>query len=264
MSGRPEGFRLARYRGKFAVVWYEDGKRHRRSLGTADPTHARTALGEFIAVRERNTKPQRMTVAAILEAYETDRVGQVASPGAIRYSIMALLPLLGPLLPEHITESQCRGYVRARQAAGRKPGTARTELGVLSTALHWAQRKGWIAVAPYVHRPRAQPPRDRHLNRDEAARLIAAAEQPHVKLFILLALHSAGGAAALLELTWDRVDLGNNLIYLDAGDVKVGRPKGRATVPLTDTLRAALVEAKKGALLVRRAPAQIRQRPRIP
>jgi integrase len=49
----------------------------------------------------------------------------------------------------------------------------------------------------------------------------------------------------VLELTWDRVDLEAGMIRLGLGDT---RAKGRATVPMTDSAREALLEAREAAL----------------
>lgn len=247
MRKAQDGYRIAPHRGRLAVVWYEDGQRQRRSLGTDDPATARARLGEFIALKERQERPNRMTVGAILDAYQREKSSRVASPDAIKYAVQALKPHFGDLFPEHINRTQCEGYAKLRSKAGRKPGTARNELGVLRSALLWAQKdKQWI-TAPHVWKPHSQPPRERHLSREEAAKIIAAAEATHLKLFIQLGLHTAGRMRALLELTWDRVDFAAGLIYLAASQ-RQHRAKGRATVPMTDTLRAALEEAKRGAL----------------
>ena len=75
MRGEGE-YRLGRHRGKFVVRFTdEDGVPRRHSLGTDDAAEARAALGEYIDSRERLTRPGRMTVAAILGAYEADRAG---------------------------------------------------------------------------------------------------------------------------------------------------------------------------------------------
>lgn len=77
--------------------------------------------------------------------------------------------------------------------------------------------------------------------------LIAAATFPHVRLFIVLALATGGRDSALRELTWDRVDFDRGLIDLKNPDI--ARPhKGRAVVPMNRTARAALMEAREGAL----------------
>lgn len=69
-----------------------------------------------------------------------------------------------------------------------------------------------------------------------------AAETSHVRLFIILALATAGRMTAILELTWDRVEFDRGVVRLGEGD---RRRKGRATVPMTDRLRVALEDAVK-------------------
>lgn len=76
--------------------------------------------------------------------------------------------------------------------------------------------------------------------------LLGAASMPHVKLFIRLALSTAGRASALLELTWDRVDVSARRIDLRDPDRPRTR-KGRAMVPINDSLLEALVKAREGA-----------------
>jgi integrase len=56
-----------------------------------------------------------------------------------------------------------------------------------------------------------------------------------------------GRVSALLELTWDRVDLEARRIEL-RDPTKQQTRKGRATVPINDTLFSALVEAKEAAI----------------
>jgi integrase len=48
--------------------------------------------------------------------------------------------------------------------------------------------------------------------------------------------------AAILDLTWDRVDFERGIIRLGTGEK---RRKGRATVPMTERSRAELLEAAK-------------------
>lgn len=151
--------------------------------------------------------------------------------------------MLGDLGPEHLTKERCRFYAARRRAEGRKDGTIIRELGTLRAALVWAQRERWIADAPHVEKPRQPPPRDRWLTRAEATRLIDAALAPHVRLFLQLALYTAGRAGAILDLTWDRVDLRGGRV--DLGRTQGG--KGRAVVPIPAPLLTALWEAREGA-----------------
>lgn len=58
-------------------------------------------------------------------------------------------------------------------------------------------------------------------------------------------LSTAARVTAVLELTWDRVDFERRQINLRTGD---GQRKGRAIVPMTESLYAALLNARKAAL----------------
>lgn len=66
---------------------------------------------------------------------------------------------------------------------------------------------------------------------------------PHLKLFVHLALKTAGRKAAILGLTWDRVDLENRLIDLRDPELK-GNRKGRAVIPIGDRLYEELQKAQ--------------------
>ncbi len=57
-------------------------------------------------------------------------------------------------------------------------------------------------------------------------RLLDAAITQHIRLFIVLALATAGRMAAILDLTWDRVDLQSGVIRSN----RRKRRKGRAAI----------------------------------
>jgi integrase len=148
--------------------------------------------------------------------------------------------------PMSITSKDCRDYAKARKASGRQAGTICTELAHLRVCLAWAVKARIIREAPHIERPQLPPSKERHLSRSEAERVIVAAIAPHVRLFIILAISTAARATALLELKWDRIDFERGLIVLGDPDRTI-RQKGRATVPMTNTARAALSAAKEGA-----------------
>ena len=257
---KPEGYVLGIHRGQYVVYWYEGGHRLRRALSTADAGTARARLAEFAAIRERSSRPERPTVGHLMSMYIADRTPRVRSPGAITNAWKALAPFFRDLYPEHITQASCEAYQRARTAQKTKSpnpkakprfvklGTVRQELGVLRSGMNWSAKKDLIVKAPFVWRPPVQKPRERHLSRDEFAALLGAARMPHVRLYMLLGVHTIGRMAALLGLTWDRVDFDRGIVDLTVS--KQDRMKGRAIVPMTATLRAALAEAYKGATSV--------------
>ncbi len=102
----------------------------------------------------------------------------------------------------------------------------------LRAALRWAAGRGkLIAAVPPLTMPERPPARDRWLTREEAARLVAACGSHHVRLFVLLALHTAARAGAILALTWDRVDMERRRIDFREPDRPETR-KRRVAVPI--------------------------------
>ena len=113
--------------------------------------------------------------------------------------------------------------------------------------LRWAERQGLISHAPHIERPPKPRPRERHLTRAEVRSLLDAASHPHVRLYAILAYTTAARNSALLELRWNRCDFEMGRIDLRDPD-KTTPHKGRAIVPMLRTTRAALLEARQGAL----------------
>ncbi len=76
---------------------------------------------------------------------------------------------------------------------------------------------------------------------------MSAARAPHVRLAIVLMLGTAARVRAILDLTWTRCDFDRGLITLAVPGDPTPR-KGRAVVPMNGMVRAALSEARGGAL----------------
>ncbi|RMF00171.1 MAG: site-specific integrase [Alphaproteobacteria bacterium] len=231
--------RLAKHRGKFCAVWYENGRRIRRSLGTDDLTAAKRRLAELDRARQRL---REHSVADLYKAYAAAK-----GRARIRDAWKALAPTFGPLGPAQITEGLCRAYAQEREARGISTGTIHTELLYLAAALNRAERLGLIEKAPHVWKPQKPRPRDRRLSREEARALVDAAHMPHVRLALILMLGTAARVGAVLDLTWNRVDFDRGLIHLDNPE-RAETTKRRATVPMNATVRAALEAARAGAL----------------
>jgi integrase len=235
---------IGRLRGGFCLVWYEDGKRRRRALGTSDASAARQIAP---AVYHELTRPKGSTVAALWSAYTADMKGRSVVT-TMAFTWKAIGPAFKTLEPRDITIEHCREYARRRRAEGKKDGTIHTELGHLRMVLLWAAKRRLIDAAPHIERPSATKPQgDKHLTREELRRLLDACDMPHIKMFTHLAYATAGRASALLGLTWDRVDFERGKIDLrDPALTK--RHKGRAIVPMTATLRAVLSEQHQLAM----------------
>jgi len=180
------------------------------------------------------------TVADYVSQYIAEKADKkAASLNAMRYAWQALEPTFASLRPDQISRKLCQEYAKKRYLEEVSAGTIIKELGVLKAALGWAKK----TEGAVFEMPPSPPPRDRYITLDEFNRLLPVCTHPHVRLFALLAWYTAGRASALFELTWDRVDFKRCQIRLSKGQ---GRQKGRATVPIADRLRTALLEAQEG------------------
>ena len=249
-------YRLVLRGNRFYVRWWQDGAWQRVSAGTEDRDTAQVFLDQYTAGIANPGPPPAPTISAILDGYLADRKETVASYDTLRHAAAALRRHLGNLQPDHMTRERSRFYASRRRAEGhmvgkagkqrQKPtgnGTIIRELVTLRAALKWAHSERWITYLPTIDVPKAPPPRDRWLSHEEAMRLLASAKVPHIRLFLALALYTAGRAGAILQLRWSAVDLGRRLIDLGDG----AGNKHRAIVPINDELLPLLTEAKAGA-----------------
>lgn len=230
--------RLVWYRNSFAAYWRdESGAPRRVSLRTSDRETASRRLIDL----EAELKQKPVTVAEIVEAYRTDKATKPVAERA-KFAWQHLSPVFGHLRPDQVDRARTRAYAAMRRRAEIKDGTIIKELSILRAALRWNDK----ATPAIVELPPAPAPKSRHLSRAEYRRLREAAKPiPHLYLFVVLAYTTAGRASAILELTWDRIDFDRAQIQLGLGE---RRTKGRATTPMTENARAALIAAREGAL----------------
>jgi integrase len=238
-------YRLQRLNGRFAIAWEENGKRRRFRLVAASPTEARAAFQDFIREHNALTRPvERLTVKDIWSDYVAEKEAQErVSVSRMRDAWKSLAGDFGALDPRDITPALIRAYTAKRRKLGISDGTIHTELCYLRASLRFALRER----APDIRLPPKPRPRERHLTTDEARELINASHMPHVRLYILLALHTAGRPSSILDLAWNRVDPGKGTIQLDNPD-RDRTAKGRATVPMAEELRQPLADARAAAL----------------
>lgn len=224
------------YRSKYYAVWREGGTTKRVSLRTEDRGIAKQRLEDL------KLKPAADTVGQIIDAYFDDKKSLSSYPSMVE-AWKNLKPHFAHLRPDQITRLICRSYTESRRRKKIKDGTIIKELGVVRAGINW-----YTPNSPAQFEMPPQPaPKDRYLTRKEYTDLLEGCATPHIRLYVILALSTAGRQSAILQLTWDRVDFERGLIQLSIPD-EHGRKKGRATVPMTKAARSALEDAKKAAL----------------
>lgn len=230
---------IGRLRGGYCVYWTDaSGQRRRFQL------KARTRAEAESEGRDRYLKetaaPGGANISAIWEAY-IDHLGTKPTAKTMEYTGRAVLPHFGALRPDQVTIADCRAYAQARELAGRKPGSIHTELGHLRSALRFAQKSRMIDSVPHIEVPPKPASDVRPLTDAQIRAILDGCGAPHIRLAVILLLATGARVSAVLDLTWNRVDMERGVIDLRLPD-GVTR-KGRAVVPMNRMARAALETA---------------------
>lgn len=221
---------IRKHRGVYVLQTIEDGRRVRRSLGTSDKAEAIRRLEHVKltnAVIDRNTQK---TVEELFEAYLTKLELQGKVTERWRYIWKFLSKTFGSIYPQYITPEMCLEYSKIRGVA---PGTLNLELGLLRSILIHAYKHRMIPNAIYIPVPTKPSPKTGYINREEFSKLLSGSNEPHIKLFLILAITTGARSNALLDLEWDRVDLERRILDLRLRDSHLR--KGRAVIPINDT-----------------------------
>jgi integrase len=236
-------------RGKLGVwrlCWTENRRKRTRSIRTADEAAADQWFDRFIAELDQPARPEAPTVSTIVGGYLQSRDGVVVDYARAKLTADHIKAKLGWMEVDALRPSHTVTYARQRRAEGRGDGTIRRELTTLRAALRWAQGERLITAAPAVRMPPKPAPRDRWLTREEADKLLAGCVAHHIRLFVMIALHTAARRNAILELQWSQVDPAARLIHFNPPGRRQ-TSKRRVVVPINDTLLPALIEAQEAA-----------------
>lgn len=228
-------WRLGRHRGKYAAVKGQGASRRRIKLDATDEESAKGAVRALNAETERLSLPARLTMDKIFDLYLKDRErAKIVNLARVREVQRTLKPIWGGFTPEEITPDEVDRFVAIREQRGCTNGGIRNDLAYIIAALNFAVHKRFIPTKPHIPLPPQGRARERWLERWELQALIDAAIMVHVKLFIVLAVTTAGRPKHILDLTWDRVDLRRRVINLDNPE-RDRTQKGRARVPINET-----------------------------
>ena len=141
--------------------------------------------------------------------------------------------------PDLIDEEMCKAYAGQRRAG---PATIRYELLQISTALGWGRKNRHVDAKPEMWLPATEERKVRHLTHAQFETFFAAVKAPHARLYVLLGLFTMARPSAILDLTWDRVDFGRELIDLNPPGRRQ-TAKRRPVVKINAELKEALLEA---------------------
>lgn len=190
---------------------------------------------------------KRLTIARALDDYVAERAPAVIAVARMQRAAALLKRAVGTVNASDrkaVAASVVR-YTELRRGRRKKKisdATIGRDLIVLRAALRHAWKGGRLLNAPYVAIPPAAHPRQRWLTVAEAKALLHQCET-ETYLFALLAFTTGARLSAMLELTWDRIDLERRIIDFRAPHPLAHRRKHRAVVPIAEPLHRELMRA---------------------
>lgn len=248
MGRRSEGYKLKKREesGIWYIHWSEGRRPFRQSTGTRSRAEAEQFYAEFIkGLSKAPAPPEHLyTVSECVDHYIDEHLQGKASLKVAKWSNAPLSSILGDSIAISITPSQITKYVAQRKEKGLSYATIRRELELLRASLYHAVRENRIIKAPAIKLPPPPPAREKYLTRKEAAKLVDAAKQKHIKLFILIALHTGQRKGAILDLTWDRVNFKSGVIDFNPPG-RMQTAKKRVPIRMNSVLVSAMKKAQK-------------------
>lgn len=180
------------------------------------------------------------TVRDLADEYQASRrvgVGQIRA-------LARIVQHFGAARADRVTPALVQSYRKLRRSVA--DSTVRRELGALVALLNWAAKTLLIdrAMVPHIDLPAAGLPRDLFMTEQQAKHFEAAALRfprfnGRVGVFVSLALNTGARKEAILQLTWDRVDLDERTVdYVKPGAVVT--KKRRKKLPINPTLHSVL------------------------
>ena len=229
--------------------WYADftdssGKRTKRSTGTVDRKEAEALLAKWKLEAHQQQMwdaPPTRTYDDLMLLYLQGPSQDKRAPERDLFSARRLTPFFQGKALNTMGPADVQAYIDQRRTQNVGPATINKELNLLSAALNFARRRlQWDVPNPVVGM-RLSPPqgRIRWIDGPTAQRLIEEAGKLRAYLadFIRLGINTGMRKGEMLELSWDRVDLDQGMVYLRDVDQKNGQ---HGSVPLNDEAVVAL------------------------
>ena len=254
---RSPRFKIGRVKGKpnYYIKWTENGRSKYVSTGTENEAEARRQLSDFIEGWNAPPPAEQLTINWVLDTYLKHKEEQYSAKNALHlhrnmlYHCKPIRVFFGDLLPEQANNSKGRAYIEWRPSLSKKGTlsneTINKELSVLNAAINYCISERHIPQQTPLRLLPKSPPRDKWMMPEQVKLFLAAAQKPHIKLFCMLALHTLSRKSAILQLTWDRVDMQRRTI--DFNIERQEKTKRRVVCSMNDSLYAAMDLAHKMA-----------------
>ncbi len=235
-------------KGKRLIYWISyrlpSGKQKQEAVGTSID-EARAAMGKRKAQKKEGKlfdvkDDAKMTFSELAEWYMgLEKTKALASYGTIRISLMKFNKVFGNIIIAKVTPADLENYQAIRLKAGMAPATIDHEIGKTRTMISKAfdnrkisgeTMRTFKTVKNLLKK--GSDVRDRILTHDEFNRLCEYSAR-HIREIITTGYYTGMRRGEILNLTWDKVDMKNRFIHLEAQDTK---DKEKRSIPICDEL----------------------------
>lgn len=200
-------------KNNYYIFWTEGRRTKRRSTWTGDWEEAQKVRLGFLKemTRPEKAEPQEFNVGTLIDDYwdEKGKKSEAAKSRVFHKNHIRRFHEHDTVADLH--EDRQDQYEALCVKEGAASGTINNRRSILRAALRHALRRGRITTIPLI--PTLDEPEadSRYLTRNQVARLLKAARAKkdlhHAAVFIELMLATGHRMTAVLQLTWDRVDL---------------------------------------------------------
>jgi integrase len=224
-------------RVRYWVAYYLPGRKLKWESAGFSIDDAKVIEGDLRVQKRAGKLPEMMrgsklTFAGLSKWHlEQESVKALASYSIIKLKLDKFNAEFGTRPVNTISASDLKNFQTKLQGQGLKPGTVDQDLGKVKAMINAAFLNGKIGADAYrafkaIKKTlvKGSDVRDRVLTAEEFSRLLTHAEG-HTKGILMMAYHTGMRRGEILGLTWDRVDLKNRMIYLEARHTKTKEPR---------------------------------------
>ena len=241
-------YKLRRYGPlKNWYVFYSEGRRSKSwSSRTDDKALAHKRAKAFFddLYAPKDGEPDHVLIDAVLRQYQDDQGCEAAGKDTAQRAFDHLVSVYAGKVVSYLNKTTHKEYEKARRTEGWSPAYINRVRSTLRAALRHAVANGTLKQAAVVPRLAEPPAKADWLTRENAKllyRAVRAKKYRQVALFIRIALGTGARASAILQLTWDRIDLEDGRIDFRIPGVaenKKRRPNAPINYKLLRLLRA--------------------------